>query len=131
MRCSMTTRPEQALIYRLSGDYNPLHADPSVAREAGLLRPILHGLCSFGIAGRGLVRLLCGDQPARLRRIDCRFTAPVLPGDTLQVSVWIEHPGRAAYQVRAIERDALVMNNGYAEFEVAEIGENPSAAIPE
>ena len=81
MRCSMTTRPEQALIYRLSGDYNPLHADPSVAREAGLLRPILHGLCSFGIAGRGLVRLLCGDQPARLRRIDCRFTAPVLPGE--------------------------------------------------
>lgn len=116
--CSMVTRPEQALIYRLSGDYNPLHADPEVAREAGLQRPILHGLCSFGIAGRGLLRTLCGNEPARLRRMDCRFTAPVYPGDTLELRVWNESASTAAFQVRSVERDVVVLSNGYAEYRV-------------
>lgn len=115
---SLTTRPEQALIYRLCGDYNPLHADQRVAREAGLSRPILHGLCTYGVATRALVRFLCSNQPLRMKRIDCRFTAPVYPGDTIAVSVWRESPGRAAFQAWASERDVLVLNNGYAEFEV-------------
>src|SRR3546814_5983770 len=66
-RADLATRPEQALIYRLSGDYNPLHADPAVAAAAGLDRPILHGLCTYGIAGRALLAALCGNDPARLR----------------------------------------------------------------
>jgi acyl dehydratase len=112
----LPTRPEQALIYRLSGDYNPLHADPEVARSAGLERPILHGLCTYGIVGRALVRELCGDDPARLRQLDCRFTSPVYPGDWLRLSVWRFEAG-AAFRVDAPERAAMVINNGYAEIE--------------
>jgi acyl dehydratase len=112
----LSTRPEQALLYRLLGDYNPLHVDPRVAREANLPRPILHGLCTYGIATRALLRVLCGNDPGRLARIDCRFTAPVFPGDTIMVSVWRESAGQAAFQARALERGVLVLNNGYAEF---------------
>jgi len=112
----LTTRPEQALLYRLSGDYNPLHVDSQVAHEAGLPRPILHGLCTYGVAVRALLRLLCGNQPSLMKRVDCRFTAPVYPGDTLAIAVWRESSGRAAFQARAQERDVLVLNNGYAEF---------------
>jgi len=114
---TLATRPEQALVYRLSGDFNPLHADPAVAAEAGLERPILHGLCSYGIAARGLARLLCANQASRLRRIDCRFTAPVFPGDSIEVRVWHEGRGKAAFQAFAAERAALVLGNGYVEFE--------------
>lgn len=112
------TRPEQALLYRLSGDYNPLHADPAVAREAGLERPILHGLCSYGIAGRGLLKLLCGNDPSRLTRMDCRFTAPVYPGDSLRIQVWHEDAGRAAFQCDVPGRGAVVLNHGFAEYRV-------------
>src|SRR3546814_15803884 len=87
-RADLATRPEQALIYRLSGDYNPLHADPAVAAAAGLDRPILHGLCTYGIAGRALLAALCGNDPARLARLDCRFPAPVFPGDRLALALW-------------------------------------------
>jgi acyl dehydratase len=114
---ALNTRPEQALIYRLSGDYNPLHVDPGVAHEVGLPRPILHGLCTFGFAARALLRSLCRSDPSRLKRIDCRFTAPVYPGDTICVSVWRHPHGRAVFQACAQERGALVLNNGYAEFE--------------
>lgn len=112
----LLTRPEQALIYRLSGDYNPLHADPAVAREAGLPAPILHGLCTYGIVGRALLAALCDDEPMRLHRIDCRFTAPVFPGERLELSIWRRDAGRASFQVRVAERKALVLDNGYAEF---------------
>lgn len=114
---TLPTRPEQALIYRLSGDYNPLHADPAVAEQANLPRPILHGLCTYGIAGRALARSLCGNDASRLRRLDCRFTSPVFPGDTIRVAVWREGPGKAAFQAMAVERDVVVLGNGYAEFE--------------
>lgn len=112
----LTTRSEQALLYRLSGDYNPLHADPRVARDVGLGRPILHGLCTFGIAGRALLRLICGDDPRRMVRMDCRFTAPVYPGDRLLVKVWRGSEGRASFQVLAPERDVVVLNHGYLKF---------------
>lgn len=111
------TRREQALIYRLSGDYNPLHVDPAVAREGGLPRPILHGLCTYGIAGRVLLGQLCGRDPARLKRLDVRFTAPVLPGDELVFSIWREAPGKAAFRVAVPAREVTVINNGYVEYQ--------------
>lgn len=115
---AVSTRPEQALIYRLSGDYNPLHVDPEVALEAGLPGPILHGLCTYGIAGRVLLRQLCGDDPARMKRLDCRFTAPVLPGEALAVSIWREEPGRAAYRVEVPARGIIAIDHGYMEYQV-------------
>ena len=110
------TRPEQALIYRLSGDDNPLHADPTVAVAAGHPRPILHGLCTYGVVGRLVLRLLCANIPTRLRRMDCRFTAPVFPGDSLTLLLWRQGAGRASFQVQVEARDRLVLDNGYLEF---------------
>ncbi len=109
------TLPQQALIYRLSGDYNPLHADPKVAATAGFERPILHGLCTFGIAGHVLLEHLCDYQAQRLKRIGLRFSAPVLPGETIRTEVWREADGQAAFRCKSGER--VVANNGYAEFE--------------
>jgi len=83
-----TTRPEQALIYRLSGDRNPLHADPQFAAMGGFDRPILHGLCTYGFTGRGLLRALCDGDSARFRSMYGRFSSPVLPGEDLTVKVW-------------------------------------------
>jgi acyl dehydratase len=114
---SMATRPEQALIYRLSGDYNPLHVDLEVAKQANLPAPVLHGLCTYGVAGRALARILCGNDAKRLWRMDCRFTAPVFPGETIRVAVWREAPGKAAFQAKVEGRDVLVLDHGYAEFE--------------
>lgn len=112
--CDLPTLPQAALIYRLSGDDNPLHADPDVARAAGFERPILHGLCTFGVAGRALVRTVCGDDPARLRRMQVRFSAPVLPGETIRTEMWRD-PGGVSFRSRVVERDAVVLNNGLAE----------------
>lgn len=114
---ALPTRPDQALLYRLSGDYNPLHADPEIARQGGFPVPILHGLCSYGVVGRGLVSLLCAGDPRKLRRFDVRFSSPVFPGDTLQVEVWNEGDGRAALRARVVERDLFVVQNGYVEVE--------------
>ena len=93
------TGVDQALLYRLNGDRNPLHSDPAFATAVGFERPILHGLCTFGIAGRVLVHALCGGEGARVRAIEGRFSAPVLPGDTLRVQVWEAAAGEAAFAV--------------------------------
>jgi acyl dehydratase len=114
----LATRPEQALLYRLSGDYNPLHADPAVAATAGFPAPIQHGLCTFGVAGRAVVRALCGSDPTRLKRFDVRFSSPVYPGERLSVEMWAEGAGRAALRVKAVERDLVVLQNGLVEYEV-------------
>jgi acyl dehydratase len=82
------TSPDQALLYRLSGDRNPLHSDPSFAAMGGFDRPILHGLCSYGFTGRALLHTLCGSQASRFRHIEGRFTSPVLPGEALTISMW-------------------------------------------
>jgi acyl dehydratase len=82
------TVPWQALLYRLSGDRNPLHSDPAFATVGGFPRPILHGLCTYGIAGRALLHGAAGGDPARLRTMSARFSAPVLPGDRLSTSIW-------------------------------------------
>lgn len=114
---SVPTRPDQALLYRLCGDNNPLHVDPMVAAEAGFRAPILHGLCTYGVVGRSLLRELCEDKAARFRRMDCRFSAPVYPGETLVTEIWSEGFGRAAFRTRSRERDLVVLSNGYVEFD--------------
>ena len=82
--------PTQALLYRLSGDYNPLHADPEFAAKVGFDRPILHGLCTFGYAGRAVLSRVCGGDPERLQRLHSQFSSPVFPGETLIVRGWKE-----------------------------------------
>ena len=95
---SLETRPEQALIYRLSGDRNPLHVDPKFAARGGFDRPILHGLCTYGVTGRALLHALCGSDPARFGSMYGRFSRPVWPGDTLTVSIWESGDGAALFQ---------------------------------
>ena len=104
--------PQLALVYRLSGDRNPLHADPGTAQRAGFDRPILHGLASFGIAGFAAILTLCNGNPDGLREIGARFSAPVIPGDTLMFDVWNVAPGEAAFRAGAVERDRIVLDNG-------------------
>jgi len=82
------TSPSQALIYRLNGDRNPLHSDPTFAQMGGFDRPILHGLCTYGFTGRALLHTLCGSDPARFHHIEGRFASPVLPGEALTVKMW-------------------------------------------
>ena len=109
----LKTHPNSALIYRLSGDWNPLHADPKAAAAGGFARPILHGLCTFGVAGLALVKACCGGDPARLKSMQVRFSAPVYPGETIRTEMWRE-ADRVSFRARAVERDAVVLNNGLA-----------------
>jgi len=111
----LATRPEQALLYRLNGDLNPLHSDPDVAGRAGFPRPILHGLCTFGVVCRALLRALCGNDPARFGAMELRFSAPVFPGETIRTEIWDE-PGGAAFRARAVEGDRIVVSNGRFRF---------------
>jgi acyl dehydratase len=85
---SVRTAQDQALVYRLSGDRNPLHSDPVFAQRAGFDRPILHGLCTYGVTGRVLLRELCGDDPERFGGLSARFSSPVFPGDELIIDAW-------------------------------------------
>lgn len=107
------TFANSALIYRLSGDRNPLHADPRVAAAGGFKTPILHGLCTYGVAGRAIIKACCGNEPARLRSLQVRFSAPVLPGETIRTEMWPDG-GRISFRARAMERDVVVLNNGLA-----------------
>lgn len=111
--CDLPTLPQAALIYRLSGDWNPLHAVPAVARAAGYERPILHGRCTYGVAGHALLRSVCGYEPARLRSMSARFTTPVFPGETLRTEIW-RVAGGAHFRTRALERDRIALDNGFA-----------------
>ena len=97
---TFSTRPEQALIYRLSGDRNPLHADPQFAAMGGFDRPILHGLCTYGFTGRALLRSLCDGDPSRFRSMYGRFSSPVFPGEDLTIDVWRTDDGAALFQTR-------------------------------
>lgn len=115
---ALTNMPNQALIYRLSGDYNPLHSDPEIAAVAGFDRPILHGLCHYGMAGRALIKTLCGDDPSRLQRLDARFTSPVYPGEPLHVELWNIAAGDASFRVVATERNVIVQDFGRCVYRV-------------
>jgi acyl dehydratase len=107
----LPTRPEMALLYRLNGDHNPLHSSPSLAAKAGFPRPILHGLGTFGVVGRALLRLVCGGDPARFGRMECRFSSPVFPGETIRTEIWPDATG-AAFRAKVVERDVVVISNG-------------------
>ena len=113
--CDRSTRPEAALIYRLSGDPNPLHADPAVAQAAGFPRPILHGLASFGIACHGILKCLCDHDPGRLKAISARYSAPVFPGETIRTEMWRDG-AIVSFRARVVERDAVALNNGRCEL---------------
>ncbi|MCY1293565.1 MaoC like domain protein [compost metagenome] len=108
----LPSRPEQALYYRMNGDDNPLHADPSAARKAGFERPILHGLCTFGVVCHALVRTLADYDGARLRGMSLRFSSPVFPGETIRSEIW----RNGSFQARVVERDVLVVSHGIADF---------------
>lgn len=113
--CDLVTRPESALLYRLSADFNPLHADPKIAGAAGFTRPILHGLATYGVACHAVLRSCCDYRPERLTALSARFAAPVYPGETIRTEIW---PGgkHASFRARVIERDVIVLDNGRAEF---------------
>ena len=114
VRASAVTRPDQALLYRLSGDRNPLHSDPAFAADAGFARPILHGLCTYGFSGRLLLHALCGSNPERFRAMRARFTRPVMPGTRLTVSAWVD--GDTALFQTSDESGAVVMDRGELTF---------------
>ena len=111
--CVLTTLSRQALIYRLSGDYNPLHADPAVARSVGFDRPILHGMATYGIAGRAVLKTVCDYDASKLVGLDVRFSAPVYPGETIRCDIW-QDAKEIRFRATAVERDVLVLNNGAA-----------------
>lgn len=109
-RVSYRTSPDQALVYRLSGDRNPLHSDPAFAAMGGFDRPILHGLCTYGFTGRALLHSLCGGDPARFEHVEGRFTSPVLPGEELTIDMWSIGAGEAVFTTSVGDR--LVIDQG-------------------
>ena len=108
-----TVLPVQALLYALNGDPNPIHTDPAIARKAGFNVPILHGLCTYGMACRTVLGAHCDYDPRRMQSFDVRFSAPVFPGEMLSFETWRTECG-VAFQARATERDVLVLKNGYS-----------------
>ena len=115
-RTDMPTLPLQALIYRLSGDLNPLHADPGFAKIAGFDRPILHGLCTYGHAGRAVLRGACGGDPDKFKSFTARFSGVVFPGDTLITEGWKAERGK--YLIRCkTQTGGVVLTNGVAVVE--------------
>lgn len=121
--CDLTTLPQAALIYRLSGDYNPLHAEPAVAEAAKFPRPILHGLATYGVAGHAILRTCCDYDPARLKSLSVRFSSPVFPGETIRTEMW-RSGNRIQFRARALgregmpgdlgKRDIVVLSHGVA-----------------
>lgn len=119
-RTTYVTGEDQALLYRLSGDRNPLHSDPWFAQTlAGFPKPILHGLCTYGFAGRALLADLGRGDAANITAIDARFTSPVFPGDTLTTSIWRTGPGRAVFRTEATTaggESRVALDDGAAEY---------------
>jgi acyl dehydratase len=112
----VSTKLDQALIFRLSGDFNPLHSDPSFAKAAGFPRPILHGLCTYGVACRSLVASVCDNDVKKLKRFDCRFSSPVFPGETIITEMW-KKDNIINFQSKVKERDQIILKNGECEVE--------------
>ncbi|MCH7718652.1 MAG: MaoC family dehydratase, partial [Chloroflexi bacterium] len=108
------TSPDQAAIYRLSGDRNPLHIDPAFAKMGGFDRPILHGLCTFGHVGRAVLKACCGGDPERLKDFEVRFSGVVFPGETIVTEIWQESSNRLIIQARTAERGEPVISNAAA-----------------
>ncbi|MBV7481536.1 MaoC/PaaZ C-terminal domain-containing protein [Bordetella sp. BOR01] len=113
-QCTLAVAPNAALLYRLSADRNPLHADPEIARQAGYSQPILHGLCTYGMAAHAIVKTCCNYDATRLTSLNARFSAPVYPGETLQFDIWHGQGDALQFVVRATARDTVVMSHGTA-----------------
>ena len=111
---TLQTNPDQAFVYRLSGDRNPLHTDPSFAAIGGFDRPILHGLCTYGFSGRALLAELCGNDVSRFHHIEGRFSSPVMPGDALTVRMWRTGAGEAVFTTSVGDR--TVIDQGLVRF---------------
>jgi len=111
---TLQTSPDQAFVYRLSGDRNPLHTDPSFAALGGFDRPILHGLCSYGFTGRALLSELCGNDVTKFHHIEGRFSSPVLPGDALTVRIWRSGEGEAVFTTSVGSR--VVIDQGLVRY---------------
>jgi len=109
------TREDQALLYRLSGDRNPLHSDPSFAKMGGFDRPILHGLCTYGFTGRALLHSLCDSDPSRFGSMAGRFSSPVMPGEALTVNMWVTGDGEAVFQTQGAD-GRIVLDAGKVTF---------------
>ncbi|OYU86091.1 MAG: 3-alpha,7-alpha,12-alpha-trihydroxy-5-beta-cholest-24-enoyl-CoA hydratase [Bradyrhizobiaceae bacterium PARB1] len=107
----ITIRPDQALIYRLSGDRNPLHSDPEFARRAGFPRPILHGMCTYGLTCRAVLQTYADYDPSAFRRHRVRFSAPVFPGETVSIDLW-KDGNSISFEAHVRERNATVVKNG-------------------
>jgi len=116
--CDLPTPTNLALLYRLTGDENPLHADPERAKVAGFDRPILHGAASFGVAAHAVLRSVADYMPSRLASIEARFSKPVFPGETIRTEIWREGD-RVSFQCRVVARDAIVLSNGLATLRAA------------
>src|SRR6478752_8882918 len=113
--CDLETRPEMALLYRLSADLNPLHADLDVAKAAGFPRPILHGLGTFGVVGHALLKSVCNYDPTRFAAMSGRFSAPVFPGETIRTEIWRDG-NVVSFRALVPERNIVAMSNGRAEI---------------
>jgi acyl dehydratase len=109
------TRIDDALVYRLNGDRNPLHAHPDAARKGGFDRPILHGMCSYGMACRAVLASVCGYDVARMKSFDARFTSPVFPGETIHTDIWVDGPV-VSFRSRVAARGITSLNNGRCEI---------------
>ena len=113
--CRISTRADQALLYRQTGDRNPLHVDPEAARAAGWERPPLQGLCTWGMACRAILQTICEFDPTLIRSMEARLTAPVFPGDTLRTDMW-QQANVVSFRMRAEERDSVVLDHGRCEL---------------
>ena len=114
--CDLPTMPQQALLYRLSGDFNPLHASPAVAASVGYKAPILHGLCTMGVATHALLKSCTDYNPERFKHMRLKFSAPVYPGETIRTEIWQEG-NEISFRCKSIEQDKVVINNGYLRIE--------------
>jgi acyl dehydratase len=111
LSCDLPTRPNQALLFRLSGDRNPLHADPDTAKAAGFDAPIMHGRCTSGIACHAILKTICDYDFTLITGFDVRYSAPVYPGDIITTDMWQDR-NVVSFRCRVKERDVVVINNG-------------------
>ena len=111
----LKTRPDQAILYRLTGDRNPLHIDPAFAAQAGFEKPVLHGLCTYGFACRALLQAYCDLDPTRMKSLDVRFSSPVFPGETIVTRMWKRGP-TVSFECAVAERPVTVIRNGRCEL---------------
>ncbi len=109
--CDLPTDPGQALIYRLNGDRNPLHSDPEFASKAGFPRPILHGLCTYGVSCYAVLKTVCNYDDAKILGHEARFSSPVFPGETIRTEMWVDD-NIVSFECKIAERDVTVIKNG-------------------